>query len=303
MGANLELKARCADLEAARTRARALATEWVGLDRQTDTYFATRAGRLKLRESSLSGGQLVPYLRPDLPGARRSDYAVVPVADPAAVVRLLGELLGVKRVVRKQREIALYENVRIHLDRVEGLGDFVELEAVWDGSPAALPEQERRIAFLRERLGIRDEDLVAGSYESLSLGRRKRDLAPLRAPAREAPGKRLDVLEACCPEQLGSALRARPLLAVDDDAALLVRRELSDAGRELAHRNELGARDGAARELLGRAHVEEQRSVRLGEERQQLIRRDWEPLLPQAAAINRKGSRRSFARRPSIAAR
>lgn len=167
MRANLELKARCPDLARARERAGAVATGWLGVDEQTDTYFATRAGRLKLRESSLSGAQLVPYFRPDERGARRSDYQVIAIEDGLGLARMLGAMLGVQRVVRKRREIALFENVRIHLDRVDGLGDFVELEAVWDGGEVGRPEQEKKLAFLRDRLGIRDEDLVAGSYETL----------------------------------------------------------------------------------------------------------------------------------------
>jgi predicted adenylyl cyclase CyaB len=167
MPANFELKARCADLERARDRARAIATRWLGVDEQVDTYFKTAAGRFKLRESSLSGAQLVPYLRPDAPLARRSDYVVIPVLEPERTKALLAELLGVHRIVRKAREIGLFENVRIHLDRVEGLGDFVELEAVWDGDGAGEAEQARKVAFLRERLAIRDEDLVAASYEGL----------------------------------------------------------------------------------------------------------------------------------------
>jgi predicted adenylyl cyclase CyaB len=182
MPANLELKARCGDLAALRERVKAVATAWLGVDEQVDTYFRVPAsearnepqasgviqpGRLKLRESSLSGGQLVPYLRPDAAAARRSDYVVIPVPDPARTKELLAALLGVHRVVRKTREIALYQNVRIHLDRVEGLGDFVELEAVWDGSPAGEAEQARRVAFLREQLDIRDGDLVPLSYEGL----------------------------------------------------------------------------------------------------------------------------------------
>jgi predicted adenylyl cyclase CyaB len=167
MPVNLELKARCADLALARERARALATKWLGLDRQVDTYFETKSGRLKLRESSLSGAQLVPYLRPDAARERRSDYVVIPLAEPERTKALLAELLGVRRVVRKEREIALFENVRIHLDRVEGLGDFLELEAVWDGDPAGEAEQHRKLAFLRERLAIHDADLVAASYEGL----------------------------------------------------------------------------------------------------------------------------------------
>jgi adenylate cyclase class IV len=76
-------------------------------------------------------------------------------------------------VVRKHREVALYENVRIHLDRVEDLGTFIELEAVWDGAESGLAEQQRKIELLREELGVRGEDLVAGSYETL-LGLRER---------------------------------------------------------------------------------------------------------------------------------
>lgn len=167
---NLEIKARCADLDAARERARGLATRWIGLDRQVDTYFRTARGRLKLRESTLSGGQLVPYLRPDVHGPRRSEFLVIPVEDPAGLRALLGELLGVHRVVRKEREIALADNVRIHLDRVEGLGTFVELEAVYEGGPEAEARERRKVARLMEALGLREADLVPGSYETLLAG-------------------------------------------------------------------------------------------------------------------------------------
>ncbi|MDX1650336.1 MAG: class IV adenylate cyclase [Myxococcota bacterium] len=164
---NLEIKARCDDLDAVRERARTVATRWVGVDRQVDTYFRTARGRLKLRESSLSGGQLVPYLRPDRPGPRRSDYLVVPVEDPVALRELLSALLGVHRVVRKEREIALAGNVRIHLDRVDGLGSFVELEAVYDGGEEAEAGEREKVARLMEALGLREADRVPGSYETL----------------------------------------------------------------------------------------------------------------------------------------
>jgi predicted adenylyl cyclase CyaB len=164
---NLEIKARCADLDVARERARSVATRRLGVDRQTDTYFVTQRGRLKLRESSLSGGQLIPYLRPDQLGPKRAQFRVIPVEEPESVKALLTEILGVHRVVRKVREIWLYENVRIHLDEVEGLGSFVELEAVYDGAPESLPAQESKVRFLMDQLGIREEDLVDVSYEGL----------------------------------------------------------------------------------------------------------------------------------------
>jgi predicted adenylyl cyclase CyaB len=164
---NLEVKARCADLGAVRERARAIATAHLGVDRQTDTYFATQRGRLKLRESSLSGGELIPYLRPDQPDPKRSRFRVIAVDEPESLKALLTEILGVHRVVRKVREIFLHENVRIHLDEVEGLGSFVELEAAYDGSPESLPAQQRKLRFLMDRLGIAEADLVDISYEGL----------------------------------------------------------------------------------------------------------------------------------------
>jgi predicted adenylyl cyclase CyaB len=165
--ANFEIKARCADLPAVRERAEGLATAYIGIDHQVDTYFVTRCGRLKLRESSLSGGQLVPYLRPDRAGPRRSDYRILPVPDPAGTKALLSQILGVHRVVEKQREIFLVDNVRIHLDRVEGLGTFLELEAVFDGDAASEAVEQKKVERLMRELGVQPSDLVATSYEAL----------------------------------------------------------------------------------------------------------------------------------------
>jgi predicted adenylyl cyclase CyaB len=167
VSANLEIKAPVADPAAFRAKASALATETVGVDDQVDTYFRVPHGRLKLRESSLSGAQLIPYQRPDDDGPRRADYQVLPVADPGGLKALLGEMLGVHRVVRKRREIWLYQNVRIHLDAVGDLGDFMELEAVFDGTPAAEAEQQRKVAYLMKELGVSDVELIATSYEAL----------------------------------------------------------------------------------------------------------------------------------------
>jgi hypothetical protein len=96
----------------------------------------------------------VPYLGPDAAAARRSDEVVIPVPEPARPRALLAAPLGVHRVVKKRREIALYS-------------DFVEFGAVWDGAAAREAAQVGKVAFLRARLGIRDADLVALSYEGL----------------------------------------------------------------------------------------------------------------------------------------
>jgi len=165
--ANLEIKAPCADLAVARAIALRLGAEPAGEEVQTDTYFTTRRGRFKLRETSSGRAELLPYLRPDLPGARRADYRVIPLADGPGTRELLTEILGVHRVVRKRREVLLWRNVRIHLDRVDGLGTFLELEAVFDGTAEAEAEQQRVVQMLLRELGVPLEACLAGSYESL----------------------------------------------------------------------------------------------------------------------------------------
>jgi predicted adenylyl cyclase CyaB len=165
--ANLEIKARCGDLAAARAVALRLGAQPASDEEQQDTYFATARGRLKLRETSSGRAELIPYLRPDRPGVRRSDYRVLDVPDGEGVRALLSEILGVVRTVRKRREVLLWRNVRIHLDRVEGLGSFVELEAVFDGSPGAEAEQRVAVDRLLAELGIAPDACLAGSYESL----------------------------------------------------------------------------------------------------------------------------------------
>jgi adenylate cyclase class IV len=166
-GANVEVKVRCADLASARAAALRLGARPFADELQVDTYFATRTGRLKLREIDGGRAELIPYLRADQAGARRSDYRVIPVPDGAATRRLLSELLGVHRIVRKRREVLLWRNVRIHLDRVESLGDFLELEAVFDGSAESEREQRDAVAWLLCELGLAAEPCIAGSYETL----------------------------------------------------------------------------------------------------------------------------------------
>jgi predicted adenylyl cyclase CyaB len=168
MPRNIELKARLSDLPAARRIAQAIATENPGVEDQIDTYFQTPNGRLKLREIGGSEARLVAYLRPDDAGPKGSDYVLVPIPDPAGLKRGLSATLGVRAVVNKRREIFLVDNVRVHLDEVAGLGAFLEFEAVL--GPAAggrIVDDDAghaQLAELRARFGLRDDDLLTGSY-------------------------------------------------------------------------------------------------------------------------------------------
>ena len=160
---NVELKAT--DPEPARTLARALAfgAEDRGELRQRDTYFAVAHGRLKLREEEPGGATLIGYERPDDPAERVSHYRLVPVADAAGLRAALAAANGIRTTVVKRRRLLLWEDVRIHLDTVEGLGTFVELEAVAPPRSDLAAERER-VARLRAALGIEDGALLPGSY-------------------------------------------------------------------------------------------------------------------------------------------
>ena len=166
MRKNIEVKARCADLAAARRAARQIGARRQGLLLQTDTYFNVRRGRLKLREIRGERAELIWYQRPNRAAARDSDYVIVPVADPAALKMALCLGLGMRSVVKKRRELWMYRNVRIHLDQVEQLGSFIELEAVisTNHSPAV---SRRRLDVLVDALEIAKTDQLATSYGEL----------------------------------------------------------------------------------------------------------------------------------------
>ncbi|MBN2216285.1 MAG: class IV adenylate cyclase [Pirellulales bacterium] len=163
---NIELKARVDDLDLARQTAEAIADKRLGARRQVDTYFRCHQGRLKLRQMDRSAAQLIWYARPDQPDAKASDYLVVPVANPETLKTALAAALGVLVIVEKHREAFLWKNVRIHLDRVEGLGDFLEFEAVL-GPTDDDAVGRQRLAELTEQFRIDKEHLVPASYSDL----------------------------------------------------------------------------------------------------------------------------------------
>ena len=166
MARNIEIKARVANLDAVRRRVAACADgPPVALD-QDDTFFACAHGRLKLRVFADGRGELIAYQRADTAGPKTSDYRITSVDDPDALRETLGRALGLRGRVVKQRELWLAGQTRIHLDRVEGLGDFVELEVVLRAGQA--PEAGVAIAqALLSRLEIAASQLVAGAYIDL----------------------------------------------------------------------------------------------------------------------------------------
>lgn len=173
---NIELKARYEDLGRLREACKSLGAEGQEPDRQLDTYFRIANGRLKLRESLLSGAELIFYTRADVAEARESYYETCPVQDPEGLKAILKRALGVQAVVAKRREIFVIGNVRIHLDKVQELGTFVELEGMVE-NPAELMEVADEVRGLQRALGIDNQSLVKESYSDL-LGKPEGDPAP-----------------------------------------------------------------------------------------------------------------------------
>jgi adenylate cyclase class IV len=166
---NVEVKARLpGGIDALLPTARALADGPEQLIEQDDTFYAVPAGRgrLKLRRFADGTAELIHYRRADGTEARASDYVRAPVPDAAALHEALARALGVGHRVRKQRFLLLRGATRIHLDRVEGLGDFIELEVVLregqsDAEGAAIAEA------LMADLGLQHAPRVAGAYADL----------------------------------------------------------------------------------------------------------------------------------------
>src|SRR6185437_2517259 len=166
---NVEIKARDADPEATVARCQALGAADHGVLSQRDTYFAGRHGRLKLREQDGADAELIAYRRPDTTEAEESAFVRAPVGDPGALHEALGAALRQTVVVVKRRRLFLWEHVRIHLDDVEGLGTFIELEAMVGPGLNSVEEASAKVARLRSELAIADDALVAAGYSDLLL--------------------------------------------------------------------------------------------------------------------------------------
>jgi adenylate cyclase class 2 len=162
---NLEAKFRLADHPTAHERALAIGFEPRGILLQRDTFFVVANGKLKLREQP-DGAWLIHYRRGDQQELQVSDYTIVPVSDAKPVRAMLGDALGTLAEVRKERTLMTRRNVRLHLDRVEGLGAFGEIEAVMaDGDlPQAFHDE---VAGILENLGVAANDLIERSYFEL----------------------------------------------------------------------------------------------------------------------------------------
>ena len=165
---NVEIKARCADPEAVRAALRGRGADCRGVDRQTDTYFRCATGRLKLREGNIENA-LIHYARADQAGPKESHVTLCPIPPGAPLRPVLEEALGVLVTVRKRREIWFVGNVKIHVDEVDGLGSFVEVEAIDADDSRGRERLQSQCADCMALLAVRPEDLLERSYSDMLL--------------------------------------------------------------------------------------------------------------------------------------
>ncbi len=166
---NLELKAASNDLARLRRVLRAIGAKRQRPLAQTDSYFSVPAGRLKVRQrKGARTAELIVYLRPDAKRARASEFQKLPVTDARGLLRLLGTMFEPDVRVRKVRDLWMYGRARVHLDTVDGLGTFVEIEVPYERDAA---RARRTMDELTRALGIEGEHLLDRSYADLLAGR------------------------------------------------------------------------------------------------------------------------------------
>jgi predicted adenylyl cyclase CyaB len=166
MARNIEIKARIDDIEKLKVIVAGMADKGPIEILQDDTFFFCPNGRMKLRTFSDTEAELIFYQRPDQSGPKESVYSIAPVTAPDKTRAVLSQGYGQTGRVRKHRTLFLIGRTRVHLDRVEGLGDFLELEVV-------LAENETTVSGVLAaneilgKLGIPSDHLIEGAYVDL----------------------------------------------------------------------------------------------------------------------------------------
>jgi predicted adenylyl cyclase CyaB len=166
MPSNIEIKAILNNRAEAEAIAARLSDRGPELIDQEDIFFRCEGARLKLRILGPQRGELIRYERADLAETRCSHYVIAQTSDPEVLLDILAKTLGRTGRVKKQRTLYLVGQTRVHLDRVEGLGDFLELEVVLRPEQSESEGKEIAEALLAS-FGIEKQQLIAEAYVDL----------------------------------------------------------------------------------------------------------------------------------------
>lgn len=165
---NVEIKAKCSDQDHIRDYLKRNNANFKGTDHQIDTYLNILNGRLKLREGDIENC-LIHYERSNQEGPKQSNVTLYNAAPDPSLKEVLVKSLGIKVVVDKKREIYFIENVKFHVDTVDGLGTFIEIEAIDMQGNIGRDKLQKQCQKYLNALGIKDKDLISASYSDLLL--------------------------------------------------------------------------------------------------------------------------------------
>ncbi|KAA3595959.1 MAG: class IV adenylate cyclase [Calditrichaeota bacterium] len=168
MPSNIEIKAKINNLKKLQILAEKISDTSCEIQYQKDIFYQSKKGRLKLRIINSEIGNLISYFRPDTKKAKQSNYKIFKTENPNSLQGILSESLEEIVTVKKKRLIYLVGQTRIHLDEVENLGNFMEIEVVL--KPNQDSQEGHKIAKdLMEKLEIKSEDLISCAYADLIL--------------------------------------------------------------------------------------------------------------------------------------
>jgi len=163
---NIEFKAKAKDIARLETILQQYKPRYIGEDQQVDTYFNVAVGRLKLREGNIENA-LIHYERENTAGAKSSHVLLYQHQPDKTLKEILVKTLGIKAVVDKRRRIYFINNVKFHFDRVEGLGTFVEVEAIDKDGSIGKEKLQAQCDGYAALFGIKDEDFCSLSYSDM----------------------------------------------------------------------------------------------------------------------------------------
>ncbi|PID57951.1 MAG: adenylate cyclase [Ignavibacteriae bacterium] len=169
---NIEIKAKSDNHSEIRELIKSRNVINKGIDHQIDTYFNVQQGRLKLREGNIEN-YLIHYIREDKEGPKESEIILFKSEPGATLKEILSKSIGILTVVDKKREIYFIENVKFHIDTVQNLGTFIEIEAIDKDGTIGKSKLLKQCEFYLELFGISKDDLISVSYSDLILKNKK----------------------------------------------------------------------------------------------------------------------------------
>ncbi len=164
MPLNLELKIKLDSYDSIKKKLSKIKAEFVKTLKQKDVYYKINSGLLKLRIENGSQS-IIKYLRDEKGKDRFSNFEVLHFSSGDAE-KFFKDMYKVETIVEKKRQLFIFDNTRVHLDEVKGLGKFLELETlVLDGKRDA----QRRYNEIVRLLSLDRYESIRKSYRDLML--------------------------------------------------------------------------------------------------------------------------------------